>query len=82
MKSGAVACPVCFGQEVIHFSDTTDVEYFSTADVYTYKRCLRWESIFLQDPPVDALSIIYPRSYYAIDGPVTAECRWPGCWNP
>jgi len=47
------------------FANARDLEYRSTDEVYTYRQCPACESVFLDSPPADRLSVIYPKNYYS-----------------
>lgn len=58
-------CPVCSKPAGRFFARASDVEYYSTNDVYTYLSCSECGSVFLDQPPVNELRTIYPRNYYS-----------------
>jgi len=60
-----LACPVCRSHDVKFFANARDVEYCTTDDVYRYLQCSKCESVFLENPPVDKLNVIYPANYYS-----------------
>lgn len=61
-------CPVCNSTNIIDFAAVKDVEYGTINELFAYKDCRKCKSIFLQDPPVKKLSLIYPDNYYSVDG--------------
>lgn len=57
-------CPICLSSDNVLWSTSTDFEYRTTEDSYRYLQCV-CGIIFLEDPPKDQLSTIYPSSYYS-----------------
>lgn len=68
-------CPICKSRDIIPFSETFDVEYYTSKHKYTYSECRSCNAIFLIDPPVDKLGEIYPNNYYAVEGP-SSNSSW------
>jgi len=72
-------CPVCSSDRSVLWATSTDVEYQTTTQEYRYLQC-HCGVIFLDDPPVNQLSTIYPTSYYAYQsersGPVFSVKHW------
>lgn len=66
---GEIKCPICDGNKSRLLSSVGDVEYYTTLDLYDYYECLSCKVIFLNNPPLDSLSVIYPDNYYAVQGP-------------
>jgi 2-polyprenyl-3-methyl-5-hydroxy-6-metoxy-1,4-benzoquinol methylase len=64
-----IICPNCKTASNKLLSSVSDVEYFTTSDHYDYYECLLCHVIFLNNPPVQNLNLIYPDNYYAVIGP-------------
>jgi len=65
MTSSSPRCPVCASCQSVPFASARDVEYYTSDKPFTYRACTECHSVFLQDPPVDQLHIIYPANYYS-----------------
>jgi ubiquinone/menaquinone biosynthesis C-methylase UbiE len=57
-------CPVCHGP-ADPWAKTTDVEYRTSEEIWAYSRCRLCRTLFLDNPPEDALDRIYPSDYYS-----------------
>jgi len=68
-------CPICKSEDTIPFSETFDVEYYTSNHNYQYSECRSCNVIFLIDPPVGRLDEIYPNTYYAVEGP-SSNSSW------
>jgi SAM-dependent methyltransferase len=58
-----VNCPVC-ASPGRRWAFAKDVEYLTTPNTYEYRVC-DCEVLYLADPPVDQLDVIYPNTYYS-----------------
>jgi 2-polyprenyl-3-methyl-5-hydroxy-6-metoxy-1,4-benzoquinol methylase len=56
---------VCAATGARFFAAARDVEYCTTPDTFRYYQCGACQAVFLPRPPVDRLSVIYPRNYYS-----------------
>src|ERR1700733_13065945 len=61
----AANCPVCGSVEVYGFAQARDVEYYTSDHLYSYFQCGVCGSVYLENPPADRLSEIYPPNYYS-----------------
>ena len=59
-------CLVCGGQDLVRWSEATDVEYYSVPATYAYSLCANCESLSISPIPED-LGAIYPPTYYSFD---------------
>ncbi|MDQ1381367.1 MAG: hypothetical protein QOJ71_2086 [Actinomycetota bacterium] len=59
-------CPICESPSEA-WATTTDVEYRTSDAVWTYWRCVRCCTLFLDEPPEERLAEIYPADYYSYD---------------
>lgn len=57
-------CPVCASTDNSLWSTSVDVEYCTSDVEYRYLQC-SCGVIFLENPPLDELSTIYPSTYYS-----------------
>jgi SAM-dependent methyltransferase len=57
-------CPICQAASE-QWATTSDVEYRTSDEVWTYSRCPRCHTLFLDQPPEDRLGEIYPFDYYS-----------------
>lgn len=64
-----ITCPICQSTHSKLLSSVKDVEYFTSFEYFHYYQCLDCYIIFLNNPPVNDLHIIYPDNYYAVKGP-------------
>jgi SAM-dependent methyltransferase len=62
---GLHACPVCGSDRWAVFARARDLEYYSSSQTFTYLSCDGCGSVYLDCPPVDRLSEIYPANYYS-----------------
>jgi SAM-dependent methyltransferase len=58
-------CLSCGSTKLENFSKATDVEYFTTDDIFNYNRCLSCDTLSIDPIPSDQLSLIYPKNYYS-----------------
>lgn len=58
-------CSICNSQNIQISSQSSDVEYFTSSDIYTYYICYNCKSIFISSAPEDKLNTIYPSNYYS-----------------
>jgi 2-polyprenyl-3-methyl-5-hydroxy-6-metoxy-1,4-benzoquinol methylase len=63
--STALDCPLCARTAVSHFSNATDIEYFTTKDIFSFYRCTDCDIVFIHPMPFDRLNEIYPPNYYS-----------------
>ena len=61
------ACPVCSSSQTRPHADASDEEYFTTAEVFHYLRCLQCGVVFIHPMPTGRLAEIYPPNYYSFD---------------
>jgi SAM-dependent methyltransferase len=68
--TAAPHCPICAKPRGAYFTTAKDVEYFTSADDFTFYRCNACDVLFLHPMPVDRLGEIYPANYYSfhVDG--------------
>lgn len=59
------ACPICARSRSSFYATSRDIEYFSSADDFTFYRCLDCDVLFLDPMPSDRLDEIYPGNYYS-----------------
>ena len=60
-------CPVCGSRESSLFAHARDAEYYTSDETYTYLKCGKCGSIYLESPPADRLNQIYPANYYSYE---------------
>lgn len=58
-------CPLCNAVSPNKYATATDVEYFTSNNVFDYYECIHCEIVFIFPMPVNELSIIYPDNYYS-----------------
>jgi SAM-dependent methyltransferase len=58
-------CPVCRSAKTNTFANGWDSEYGTSTEKFEYRYCKGCDTVFIKDPPVDKLSIIYPANYYS-----------------
>ena len=58
-------CPNCKNTAVTQYCKATDVEYFTTADTYTFFECADCGILFIDPMPISLLATIYPANYYS-----------------
>lgn len=63
-----MSCLACGSADTTAWAEATDVEYFTTADRFTYVRCAACRSLSIDPVPRDRLGEIYPPNYYAYAG--------------
>jgi SAM-dependent methyltransferase len=61
-------CPVCGGGECEPFAEVRDEEFFTSDELFCYRRCLSCEAVYLDPPPTERLAEIYPPNYYSFEG--------------
>jgi SAM-dependent methyltransferase len=61
-------CPTCGGDAARPFARGWDVEYRTTSETFDYVECPTCDTVYLPDPPVDRLAVIYPKTYYSFAG--------------
>lgn len=59
-----IVCPLCKTSSNQIWASTSDVEYQTCAETFQYFECT-CGVIFLDNPPIDRLSEIYPSNYYS-----------------
>jgi SAM-dependent methyltransferase len=64
MTPTASRCPVCGGRGT-PYAQATDIEYFTTTDVFDYLLCADCDLLYIQPIPSDRLGEIYPSNYYS-----------------
>lgn len=71
------SCPLCSEGEIdVWCENARDYEYASTDKDYRYLECAGCQVLFLEDPPVSELSVIYPSNYYSYDSKLTSGILW------
>ncbi|NRA98177.1 MAG: class I SAM-dependent methyltransferase, partial [Planctomycetes bacterium] len=63
-----MACPICGGRESEFFAEARDEEFFTSNELFRYRRCPTCGSVYIDPPPVNQLEKIYPANYYSFDG--------------
>jgi len=58
-------CPLCNAVSSNKYATATDVEYFTSNNVFDYYECSGCEILFIFPMPVNELGIIYPGNYYS-----------------
>lgn len=61
----APACPICGSRKTYPWAQATDLEYFTTDQVFDYLRCDDCGTLFIQPVPAKELARIYPSNYYS-----------------
>lgn len=56
---------MCGAASAEHFATAKDKEYFTSDEDYRYLRCAACTTVYLEAPPADRLSQIYPSNYYS-----------------
>jgi SAM-dependent methyltransferase len=69
MSGSTPRCLVCGSALSTHWAQATDVEYFTTTELFDYLRCDSCACIFIDPVPRDRLSEIYPSNYYSFAAP-------------
>jgi hypothetical protein len=62
------ACLACGSTDTSAWAEATDLEYFTTTERFTYRRCAACRALSIDPVPCDRLSPIYPANYYAYAG--------------
>jgi SAM-dependent methyltransferase len=57
-------CPLCNRTGAI-YAAASDIEYFTTPEVFKYYRCDPCDVLYIHPAPIDRLSTIYPANYYS-----------------
>lgn len=65
VDEGGPRCLSCGSTASEPWATSTDVEYRTTTDRFTYRRCSRCNVLFIDPVPVDRLAEIYPSTYYS-----------------
>jgi len=58
-------CLACGSSRSMIWTQATDLEYFSTNEIFKYYKCLHCGSLYIDPVPIDRLSVIYPKKYYS-----------------
>lgn len=61
-------CPACGKHDLQLWAKAHDIEYYSTADAFSYWRCHDCGALSINPIPEDRLSQIYPANYYSFAG--------------
>jgi 2-polyprenyl-3-methyl-5-hydroxy-6-metoxy-1,4-benzoquinol methylase len=59
------ACPICNGRNTALHAVAEDVEYFTSAQKFSYDRCNDCAILFVSPMLYDRLDEIYPKNYYS-----------------
>jgi len=59
------SCPLCASTNNSHFAFAHDFEYGTSDLAYNYLECSECLCIFIVEPPVNSLDLIYPNNYYS-----------------
>jgi 2-polyprenyl-3-methyl-5-hydroxy-6-metoxy-1,4-benzoquinol methylase len=59
------ACPICSGTNTTPHAVAEDVEYFTSAQKFSYDRCNDCAVLFVSPMLYDRLDEIYPKNYYS-----------------
>jgi 2-polyprenyl-3-methyl-5-hydroxy-6-metoxy-1,4-benzoquinol methylase len=59
------ACPICNGTNTALHAIAEDIEYFTSAQKFSYDRCNDCAILFVSPMPYDRLDEIYPKNYYS-----------------
>lgn len=57
-------CPICDSTKSKEFAKAQDVEYHTMPNVFTFLVC-DCGVVYLENPPIDKLKLIYPANYYS-----------------
>jgi 2-polyprenyl-3-methyl-5-hydroxy-6-metoxy-1,4-benzoquinol methylase len=57
-------CPICKRTGTV-YAQATDIEYFSTTDVFDFCLCSNCDLLYIHPVPSDRLNEIYPANYYS-----------------
>ncbi|MFT3827360.1 MAG: class I SAM-dependent methyltransferase [Chitinophagaceae bacterium] len=68
MNKPTVQCPVC-NTQAYWWCRQTDCEYFTTDENFNYYKCSNCHLLFIDEPPVSQLAVIYPSHYYSFATP-------------
>lgn len=66
-------CLACGGSASEKWADGVDQEYLTTADAFSYYKCVDCGALSIDPVPRDRLSQIYPPNYYSFDEKVTGS---------
>lgn len=58
-------CLACSSNNFRKWTQSRDIEYYTTEDVFTYNKCSDCDALFIDPVPQDRLSEIYPSNYYS-----------------
>lgn len=58
-------CLVCGSREMALWCSTSDVEYLTTKETFSYFKCNNCKSLSIDPVPVNSLRDIYPSNYYS-----------------
>jgi hypothetical protein len=59
------ACPICNGTNIALHAVAEDIEYFTSAQKFSYNRCNDCAVLFVSPMLYDRLDEIYPKNYYS-----------------
>jgi 2-polyprenyl-3-methyl-5-hydroxy-6-metoxy-1,4-benzoquinol methylase len=59
------ACPICNGTNTMPHAVAEDIEYFTSAQKFSYNRCNDCAVLFVSPMLDDKLDAIYPKNYYS-----------------
>ena len=59
------ACPICEGTNTALYAVAEDIEYFTSAQKFSYSRCNDCAILFVSPMLYDRLNAIYPKNYYS-----------------
>jgi 2-polyprenyl-3-methyl-5-hydroxy-6-metoxy-1,4-benzoquinol methylase len=77
--TNAAHCLSCGGTHLKPWAKATDLEYFTTSEIFDYSRCENCEALSISPVPSNQLDTIYPENYYAFEGggsPLEAIKQW------
>jgi 2-polyprenyl-3-methyl-5-hydroxy-6-metoxy-1,4-benzoquinol methylase len=60
-----MACPICKGTNTALHAVAEDIEYFTSAQTFSYNRCNDCAVLFVSPMLYDRLDEIYPKNYYS-----------------
>ena len=64
-KNTDVKCPVCASLDHAFFAEGWDSEYLSSRKRFPYHHCHSCDCVFILEPPLGELGVIYPKNYYS-----------------
>jgi 2-polyprenyl-3-methyl-5-hydroxy-6-metoxy-1,4-benzoquinol methylase len=65
----SASCLACGRADSTPWAEAHDVEYLTTSDAFTYRRCQSCGVLFIDPVPEGRLSEIYPTNYYSYAAP-------------